>query len=175
MPCKIVAITVTVALLSGCSTFSPVPVIEQPYPAAVATVPLQEWLNLRQETSKLTSGEASALLAEITEPKTPKDWFYKGLLLQEQQQYDVWTQARDTFRLLAQSDALAPELQQLAALLETFNQNRINWYQRHNKLQVSNEQLRQQLLVSQQEKQLLEQKIQALTDLEEAISTRREQ
>lgn len=175
MPRTLITITILASLLGGCNTFAPAPVIEQPSPTTIAVVPVQEWLKLREETAQLSPEEASVGLSAATSPKTSIDWFYKGLLLQQQQQYDTWTQARDTFRLLAESETLAPELQQLAAILEDFNQNRINWYQRHNKLILSYEQLQKQLLTSEQEKMLLEQKIQALTDLEEAISTRKEQ
>ena len=60
-------------------------------------------------------------------------------------------------------------------MLESYNQNRINWYQRQGELVKQRSQLEEQLDEAEQEKALLEQKIQALTDLEAVISTRKEQ
>ena len=62
----------------------------------------------------------------------------------------------------------------MAAILEEYNQSRINWHQRYIELQQENKLLLQQLDDTQQEKLLLEQKIQAVTDLEAEISTRKE-
>ena len=60
-------------------------------------------------------------------------------------------------------------------VLEAYNQSRINWYQRQSETVKQNIKLEQQLSEAEQEKQLLEHKIQALTDLEAVISTRKEQ
>ena len=49
----------------------------------------------------------------------------------------------------------------LAAILERYNQSRINWYEQHKALEEQN--------------LLLQQKIEAITELETTISTRKEQ
>ena len=76
---------------------------------------------------------------------------------------------------LQQDETLTEAQRQLMVVLEAYNQNRINWYQRQSEAVKQNRKLEQQLSDAEQEKLLLEQKIQALTDLEAVISTRKEQ
>ena len=89
--------------------------------------------------------------------------------------YGAWVQARDAFRLLREDEELSEEQRQLVAILQAYNQTRINWYQRQSELLNRHAELQQQLDEAEQDKLVLEQKIQALTDLEAAISTRKEQ
>ena len=70
---------------------------------------------------------------------------------------------------------MTTEQRQLTGILLAYNQNRINWYQRQSELLVENAELEKQLQQAEEDKVLLEQKIQALTDLEADISTRKEQ
>ena len=130
---------------------------------------------MQEEVAAMEPEQAMIELAENAEPTSVRQLFYFGLLNQKLLQYDNWTTARDTFRLLVETNGLSTEQKQLAGILEDYNQNRINWYQRQFKLQQEYGALQQQLNVSEQEILQLEQKIQALTDLEEAISTRKEE
>ena len=60
-------------------------------------------------------------------------------------------------------------------MLERYNQSRINWYTRQEELLERYQYLQRELDASDDEKAELEQKIQALTELEAEISTRKEQ
>ena len=63
----------------------------------------------------------------------------------------------------------------MAALLEAYNQQRINSYQRLEQLSGENDELQRQLADAELRKAELEEKIQALTELEANISTRKDQ
>ena len=119
--------------------------------------------------------EISAELADLDKPWNAGDLFYHGLLKQQLPSNDAWVQARDAFRALHEDHELTVEQRQLAGILEAYNQNKINWYQRHSDLLVDNTRLQQQLRDTEQGKLLLEQKIRALTELETDISTRKEE
>lgn len=119
--------------------------------------------------------ETSEELAGLDKPGNAGDLFYHALLNHQLQTNAAWVQARDAFRALQEDDELTVEQRQLAGILEAYNQNRINWYQRHSDLLVDNTRLQQQLRDTEQDKLQLEQKIQALTELEADISTRREE
>ena len=119
--------------------------------------------------------ETTEALATMDKPENAGDLFYHGLLNQQLQTNDAWVQARDAFRVLSEDDELTVEQQQLAGIFEVYNQNRINWYQRQSELLIENASLLQQLREAGQDKLLLEQKVQALTELETDISTRKEE
>ena len=119
--------------------------------------------------------ETTEELATLDTPENVGDLFYYGLLKQQLQTNDAWVQARDAFRVLSEDDELTAEQQHLVGILEVYNQNRINWYQRQSDLLIDNTRLQQQLREAEQDKLLLEQKIQALTELEADISTRKEE
>ena len=123
----------------------------------------------------MSTEEVVAKLIRVNEPEGAGQLFYYGLLNQQLQTFDAWAQARDTFRQLHENEELTAEQRQLAGILQSYNQNRINWYQRQGELLKQNAELKQQLSDAEQDKLLLEQKIQALTDLEAVISTRKEQ
>ena len=123
----------------------------------------------------MNAEETSAELAALDMPGNAGDLFYHGLLNQQLQTNAAWVQARDAFRALHEDADLTVEQRQLAGILEAYNQSRINWYQRLSDLLVDNTRLKQQLRDTEQDKLLLEQKIQALTELEADISTRKEE
>ena len=111
----------------------------------------------------------------MNKPEGADQLFYYGLLNQQLMTYGAWAQARDTFRVLREDKELAEVQRQLVTILQEYNQTRINWYQRQSELLNRNAELQQQLREAEQDKLVLQQKIQALTDLEAAISTRKEQ
>ncbi len=123
----------------------------------------------------MSTEEVVAKLIRVNKPEGAGQLFYYALLNQQLQTFGAWSQARDTFRQLHQDEELTIEQRQLVGILQEYNQNRINWYQRQRELLIRHAELKQQLSEAEQDKLLLEQKIQALTDLEAVISTRKEQ
>jgi PBP1b-binding outer membrane lipoprotein LpoB len=162
-------------ILAGCATSPPTQVTAKPSPEPVTYSSVQQWLNLQQEVADMSTEEVVAKLVRVNKPEGAGQLFYYGLLNQQLQTFDAWSQARDTFRQLHQDEELTIEQRQLAGILQDYNQNRINWYQRQAELLKQHTELKQQLSDAEQDKLLLEQKIQALTDLEAVISTRKEQ
>jgi hypothetical protein len=167
-------VTLALAILSGCGAApSQVAAPSTPETATYSTV--AQWLSLQQEVADMSTEEVVAKLVRENKPEGAGQLYYYGLLNQQLQTFDAWAQARDAFRQLHEDEALAAEQRQLAGILQNYNQNRINWYQRQAELLKQHTQLKQQLSEAEQDKLLLEQKIQALTDLEAVISTRKEQ
>jgi len=170
------AIAIALALLTGCANFPPAQVVDNTATECSITYPtVQQWLNLQQDVAGMTSEEIIAKLVREDKPEGPGQLFYYGLLNQQLQTYDAWAKARDAFQQLHEDEELAAEQRQLAGILQEYNQNRINWYQRQAELLKQHTALKQELGDAEQDKLLLEQKIQALTDLEAVISTRKEQ
>ena len=163
------------AILAGCVVSPPVQVVENSTADVVTYSSVQQWLNLREEVAGLSEEEVVEKLVRVNKPEGIGQLFYYGLLNQQLQTHGAWAQARDTFRQLQQDEELTLEQRQLAGILQEYNQNRLNWYQRQRELLVQNAELQKQLTAAEQDKLLLEQKIQALTDLEAAISTRKEE
>jgi hypothetical protein len=177
MPRALVPAICLLTLLTGCSLY---PQAEQAPKNSttlkvVETCSLQHWLAMQEEVAAMSSEQANAALAEVNPMASAADLFYFGLLNQQLQRYAAWTQARDAFRTLRDEDGLTREQRQLAGLLEAYNQRRINWYQRYSELQQQYDSLEQTLAEAEQERALLQEKIQALTDLETVISDRKEQ
>ena len=168
-------VALVLAFLAGCATSPPNPVVETTPPEITAYLALQQWLNLQQQVAALSTEEVVAELVGLGKPEDIAQLYYYGLLNQQLQTYGGWAQARDTFRDLHLNEELLLEQRQLAAILQQYNQNRINWYQRQSELLKQHAELQQELQQAEQDKLLLEQKIQALTDLETVISTRKEQ
>ena len=167
---------VLATLLAGCATAPPpVVVVAEPPAEAISCTSMQRWLHQQQEVSGLDKDEVVEQLVRLNKPEGIDQLYYYGLLNQQLQTQGAWAQARDSFRELQQKEGLTTEQRQLAGILLVYNQNRINWYQRQSELLVENAGLEKQLQQAEEEKVLLEQKIQALTDLEADISTRREQ
>jgi hypothetical protein len=75
---------------------------------------------------------------------------------------------------LAADSRLVKEQRDLVTILQRYNQTRINWYQQHRELLADHETTAAKLEASLEENRLLQQKIQALTDVETSISTRKE-
>jgi hypothetical protein len=169
----LVSAVLGLVILCGC-VVSP-PVIEQATTEVIFYSSVQHWLKLQHEVAAMSIEEISAELADLDNQVNAGDLFYQGLLNQQLQTNTAWVQARDAFRALQGDSELTVEQRQLAGILEAYNQNRINWYQRQSDLLVDNTRLQQQLREAEQDKLLLEQKIQALTKLEADISTRREE
>ena len=158
--------------LAGCATPSQ-PTLETTAKVATSTQ-LQNWLELQREVSAMSIEEVDQRLAELGEPKGTQQLFYFGLLNQQLDAFTKWTQARDVFRQLDEDTGLDEEQRSLAAILERYNQSRINWYLQRRQLLENNETLQAELGASREENKLLEQKIKAITDLETSISTRLE-
>ena len=172
-----IVLTIILPVLAGCVT-APPPAVVAPAPASPQAIPyssVRQWLNLQQEVSAMSTEEVVEKLVRVNRPEGKGQLFYYGLLNQQLQTHGAWVNARNTFRELQQNEDLSTEQRQLTAVLQEYNQNRINWYQRQSELLVQNADLKKQLHEAEEEKILLEQKIQALTDLEADISTRKEQ
>lgn len=149
--------------------------LEPATPQVVIDPSVQDWLDLQQQVSQMNAEEVRLALEGRTPPQAGRQLFYYGLLRQHSQSYEGWMEARDTFRILHNDEAVTARQRQMAGLLEIYNQQRINWYQQYLQLQAGNEQLQRQLQEAEQEKTQLQQKIEALTELEAQISTRKDQ
>jgi hypothetical protein len=164
------------AILAGCAEAPPAkPQVATTPPEIIAYAALQRWLNQQQEVRAMTTEQVVAELVSLHIPEGADQLFYFGLLNQQLQTYSSWAQARDSFRQLHLDEDLTAEQRQLAAILQEYDQNRINWYQRQSELLIRHTEIQEQLQQAEQDRLLLEQKIQALTDLEAVISTRKEQ
>jgi len=170
---SLVSALLGLVILCGCAV-SP-PADEQAAPEVIYYSSVQHWLKLQHEVAAMSIEETSDELVGLGKPENAGDLFYHGLLNQQLPTNAAWVQARDAFRALHKDDELTVEQRRLAGILEAYNQNRINWYQRHSDLLAENTRLQQQLRETEQDKLLLEQKIQALTELEADISTRKEE
>jgi hypothetical protein len=162
-------------ILCGCAQHPPAKVVYIPSPENINWASVQKWLKLQVSVADLPVEQINAGLVGMNRPTAADQLFYYGLLHQHSQTYDGWITARDVFRELSQNSAISVEQQELATILEKFNQNRINWHERYGQLQQQCDDLSQQLTETQQQAQVLEQKIQAITDLEATISTRKEE
>lgn len=136
---------------------------------------LNNWLDISARIGELPVEQASARLQQMDPPETANEHFYYGLLNQQLNRFEGWIQARDSFRVLASDATLDASSRELARILLVHNQALINWHERHRHLQ-------KELAVSVLDRELmeekhkvLEQKIEALTELEAAISHRKQQ
>jgi hypothetical protein len=123
----------------------------------------------------MSTEQAVERLVTVDRPEGTGQQFYYGLLNSQLQSYGAWTQARDTFQELLELDTLSPQQQQLVDILRQYNQNRINLYLSQEELLAEQAELQEQLQDAEQDNERLQQQIQALTDLETVISTRREE
>lgn len=171
--------TLTITLLSlavlvACA-MPPPAVVQQPNPDVVITTEVQQWLKLQQDIASMDADKLNAALADNTALEGKNDLYHYALLQQHSQNYAAWVKARDAFRLLYADEGLTDSQRQLVDIFQAYNQLRINGYQRQSELLDEQAKLQQQLHNASQDKQLLEQKIQALTEVEAAISTLREE
>lgn len=169
--------SILLATLSGCAT-QPDITVEVPPPApdpqTCTCEHLQKWLELQDRVSNMSAEKVQQQLASLDEPRGSWQQFYFGLLKQQLDEFVSWTQARDTFRELAADSGLVKEQRDLVTILQRHNQTRINWYMQHHKLLDDHETTAAKLDASLEENRLLQQKIQAITDVETSISTRKE-
>ena len=166
------------SLAVGCATPPPVEPVEiiKVVPAAKTPAPpVQRWLRWQESVATMSPSQLTTALEGAAAPETANQLFYYGLLHQQSDVYDGWVEARDIFRRLNQDEALTRAQRQLAGLLERFNQSRINWFHRRDELRVESESQQARITQLQEQNTLLEQKIQAITDLEATISTRKEE
>jgi hypothetical protein len=167
------------AVLAGCSLVTPPD--NSPAPAAapdhrVQTYrALRDWLDLEQRVAAMEADEVVAELVKLRKPVRPRELFYFGLLNQKLKTQASWVQARDAFREVSLEPAITREQRQLAAILTQYNQSRINWHAEYQSVQADFAALQEDLQAEREKNTLLEQKIQAITDLETSISTRKEQ
>lgn len=175
---KVYPTALLVLLLSACNSPAPVEIVEihKEVSAKVATPPpVLKWLRWQETVSTMNASQLSTVLEGMAQPGNANELFYYGLLNQQSDSYDSWVIARDIFRDLQQDNSLTTKQKQLAGLLESYNQSRINSFHGHDELQKQNDELREQVAELREHNRLLEQKIQALTDLESTISTRGEE
>ena len=99
-----------------------------------------------------------------------------GYLSQEPSVFRKLTVAENVMAVLEMLDIDKSERRRrLAGLLERFNQSRINWFHSRDELRIEYESLQQETAALKEQNTLLEQKIQAITDVEATISTRKEE
>tara|TARA_B100001540_G_scaffold273229_1_gene257983 strand:- start:1740 stop:2255 length:516 start_codon:yes stop_codon:yes gene_type:complete len=144
-------------------------------PPAPRSDPVEQWLQLQAQVRELDEEQLVAALVDIDRPQDSDQLYYYGLLNQQLRSLGAWVQARDSFKTLADTAVLSRQQQQLLQMQLEFNQARINWYMRNQELAGEHDALQGRLEETEAERQLLEEKIQALTDLEAVISTRKEE
>jgi len=127
------------------------------------------WLRIADLYMELTPTQAQQRLNEIgDEEKTALQWYRYALLNQQLNELAGWIRARDAFRQVVAMESLSQELYGLTKLLLKYNQNMINWDARYSKVKI-------ELKESEAMQQVLEEKIQAITKLEQSMSSRKEQ
>lgn len=175
MPRTLVLPILCLAMLTACTSSKPAQ-IDTTVPAeVVAYTSLQFWLEKLQLAAEMPQTAVVEELVKLKKPTEPNELFFYAALNQQLDTFASWANARDSFRLLHTNEQLTFAQRQLAGILQQYNQSRINWYQRQSELLLDQQNLLEKLTLAEQEKSVLETKIQALTDLEAAISTRKEQ
>lgn len=146
--------------LSGCQVAALKP------PGADALL-VAEWLAVSAETRALTPEQAAEELKQVADSDEPGERFRFAALNLQLQQRDGWVMARDRFRALKNNAAVPQEGRRLASLLEQMSQLQINHQQQLGELtRVAEERAA--------EAELLQEKINALTSLEDSMRQRRE-
>lgn len=175
------------AFLSGCTldnvfpggdNVSPPPALAPDRPVTIERPKVTEieqvnyWLETTDRVMAYSPAQALQYLNlyQGTEqrPVTEYDHFRYALLNQQLRERSGWIRARDTLRQLHDSEQLKPELRWLIAILLDYNQRLINAEERRHQMAL-------ELDASQREQRELQQKITALTNLEEKMSIRKEQ
>ncbi|MDZ7782406.1 MAG: hypothetical protein U5K56_05505 [Halioglobus sp.] len=168
-------IPVLLCLVAGCALTTSPADIDTGTADRQETPTADEWLLLLQQVQSMPEQKALKYLVREDRPENTEQRYYYALLNQRLETYGAWTQARDTLRALQQNDSLTIAQRQLVDLLLAYNQSRINWYLSYQELQAQNIELQEQLRSARRKTEQLQQKIQALTDLETVISTRKEE
>lgn len=162
-------------LLVGCTTPlqlgmpAPAPTVDE------AQLAFERWMNLHTQVQSMSAEEAAQRIAQLDSPEGEGQRFYYGLLHTRLKNYPDWIRARDAFADVAGNASVSEAQRGLADLMRQYNQLRINAYVRQLELESNAVALRKQLVSAEAEKTLLQQKIQALTELETIISTRKEE
>jgi hypothetical protein len=175
MPRPLVALLLSLSLLAGCAAPQSQPPAGDHHAAVDRHAGLSKWLDLQQDVAEMDAAEIKTRLTRVDKSTDLDQLYYYGVLNQQLKDYGAWTVARDAFQKLQENRALPKEQRQLAGILRQYNQNRINSYTRQRALLDERAQLQLDLDRAEDEKRQLAQKIQALTELEAAISTRREE
>lgn len=127
------------------------------------------WLRIADLYMELTPTQARQRLDAIgDEEKTMLQWYRYALLNQQLNNRAGWIRARDAFRHVIASESLSQELYGLTKLLLKYNQSLINWDTRYSKVKI-------ELKESEGMQRVLEEKIQAITNLEQNMSSRKDQ
>jgi hypothetical protein len=178
MPRSFPVIALALAALVGCAAAPPQPPLtpaQTQNPEIADYHALRDWLDMQQSVSLMTREEVVAELAALGKPEATEEWFYFGLLNQELKTYASWVQSRDAFKQVSEAEELTGGQRQLADIFERYNQTRINWYLEFKQSDEALAATEAQLQAAREQNAQLEQKIQAITDLETTISTRKEQ
>lgn len=175
MPRAIACLLIAFALLSGCTGQRPVETPRQDSQELVKPPSVEQWLDQMAQVEEMETPRIMEQLKTIDKNAGTSQLFYFGVLNQQLQNYGAWTVARDTFQQLQETETLPIPQRQLANILREYNQSRINAHSRYSALLIEQEELRRGISQAEVEKRQLEQKIQALTEVETAISTRREE
>lgn len=130
---------------------------------------------MERNTSAMDPATVVAELVKLGRPATAEQRFYYGLLNQQLDTPANWRQARNAFRKTRQDEALAAELRSLAAVLERYNRYRLEQNKARKSLLKDQQQLQSTLETKASENTELQEKIQAITELETDMSTRIEQ
>lgn len=136
---------------------------------------LGEWLLMERRTSAMDTSEVVAELVKLGRPKTPTEQFYFGVLNQQLGTAANWRQARDAFRAVRKNTELPDEQRHIAAVLERYNIYRLDDNKDRNDMLRDQAELERALRQMERENTELQDKIQAITDLEADMSTRIEQ
>ena len=169
---------ITVMLLGGCQMLEPMdslfysvksePATATRQPEVVDVDQLVLWVQTAHASTQLSPAQALERISELeTRKMSPYERFRYAALNQQLNDRTGWIRARDTLRDLAHERTLPDNLQQLATLLQQHNQAMIN-------AEARRHQMAQELDAAQVAQQALETKIQALTNLEQQISNRKE-
>lgn len=168
-------------LLTGCGNFMlPSDTANSRVLRVTELQSLNHWLVISEKVDSMSIEQVEDALKGRETPVSPSALFYYGALNQKLGRIDGWIRARDAYRKLGSDEALGSGantsgIRELARILEAHNQALINWHERHRHLQ---KELAESVLdreALEKKHQLLEQKIDALTDLEAVISHRKQQ
>lgn len=166
---KSIAIVAIVLICAGCQNWQAVYYEGWNRQPALTVEQRHYWLRIADLYMELTPHQAQQRLDQVgDEEKTSLQWFRYGLLNQQLSNRAGWIRARDAFRHVLASQDLGQDVKGLVKLLLRHNQSMINWEARYSKVSL-------QLQESEGMQRVLEEKIQAITNLEQNISSRKEQ
>ena len=176
MPRTLILSAALMGLLTGCAQQATPPASEAA--RCQCAEPYQEmadWLAMERKTSAMDTSEVVAELVRLGRPVSPSEQFYFGTLNQQLGTPANWRQARDAFRAVRKNTELTNEQRNIAAMLERYNIYRLDDNKDRNDMLRDQAELESTLDMLKQENTGLQEKIQAITDLEADMSTRIEQ